>query len=153
MNNASWPWDQLITELTGNWGWLLIISTLGCCGFIVMAISQFVKCLWTKNTTSLSKFYTIILPITNTLLTIFDILIFTIGLNDPNQKVHGLPLFNWSALLPAILNGLISAYGVMILKVKHVIGAKKHGMTELKYYEKYLRPKSMAAKKSKNKKK
>ncbi|XQP55769.1 MAG: hypothetical protein ACOQNY_03110 [Mycoplasmoidaceae bacterium] len=127
------PWEQFINEITGPWGWLIIVSVISCVAFLVMTVSQFIKCLLTKNTTSYSTFFAIILPITNTLITIYDLIFFVICLNHDGS-------FMWSMLLPAVINGLISAYGVMILKVKHIITAKKLGMTEIEYYEKYLKP-------------
>ncbi len=139
------PWEQFISEITDpERGWLIIVSTIACMCFVVMTLSQFVKCLKTKNTTSLSMFFAIILPITNTLITIYDLIFFFIGLNNG--------MFIWGLLLPAVINGLISAYAVMILKLKHVIAAKKKGMSESEYYLKYLKPKAYTTKKEKKNK-
>ncbi|MBQ0045477.1 MAG: hypothetical protein KBS35_01120 [Mycoplasma sp.] len=137
------PWQQFIDEITDpERGWLIVVSTLACLCFVVVTASQFIKCLKTKNTTSLSVFFATILPITNTLITIYDLIFFAIGLNNGN--------FVWGLLLPAVINGLISAYGVMILKIKHVRAAKKLGLTEEKYYQKYLKPKSWEMRKKRN---
>lgn len=137
------PWQSFVDEISGPWGWLIIVSTLACLAFVVMTFSQFVKCLRTKNTTSLSMFFAIILPITNTLITIYDLIFFAIALNGGD--------FMWSLLLPAVINGLISAYAVMILKIKHVVAAKRRGMTEAEYYEKHLKYLARPSKKEKNK--
>lgn len=138
------PWKAFIDEITGQWGWLIIVSTIACLSFVIMTFSQFIKCLKTKNTTSLSIFFAVILPITNTLITCYDLTFFFVNLHHNN--------FVWSLLLPAVINGLISAYAVMILKVKHVIAAKKKGMTEYAYYLKYLKPKAYTTKKAKKNK-
>lgn len=139
------PWEQFISEITDpERGWLIIVSTIACMCFVVMTLSQFIKCLKTKNTTSLSVFFAVILPITNTLITIYDLIFFFIGLNNGN--------FIWGLLLPAVINGLISAYAVMILKLKHIMAAKKKGMTEYEYYLKYLKPKAYTTKKEKKNK-
>lgn len=138
------PWQELITELTEKWGWLIIISTIASLAFLVMTASQFVKILWTKNTTSQSLQCTIMLPITNTLITIYDIILCVIQIKLGNEY--------WGLLLPAVINGLISAYGVMITKIIHMRAAKKHHMSEYAYYLKYLKPKSWATRrKAKNK--
>lgn len=141
-------WQELINEICGPWGWLLLLSTLSCVGFVGMAVAHFVKCLITKNTVSLSKQFVILLPITNTLLTIYDWVLFSLCfINGP--EFYGMA---WGMLLPAVINGLISAYGVMILKIKHCKAAKKLGLTELQYYQKYLKPKAWVNRKKKNKK-
>lgn len=139
-------WDALIRAISDSqWGWLLILSSLSCVGFVGMALAHFIKCLITKNTTSLSKQFVILLPITNTMLTIYDLVLFSVCfINGP--KYYGIA---WGMLLPAIINGLISAYGIMILKVKHVKAAKKLGLTEMQYYEKYLKPKALSSRKKK----
>lgn len=138
-------WEALIKEITGQWGWVLILSTLSCMGFVGMALAHFIKCLVTKNTTSLSKQFVILLPITNTLLTIYDLVLFSLCvINGPDY--YGVA---WGMLLPAIFNGLISAYGTMILKVKHVRAAKKLGLTEEQHYLKYLKPKALSSRKKK----
>lgn len=138
-------WEALISEITGPWGWVLILSTLSCVGFVGMALAHFIKCLVTKNTTSLSKQFVILLPITNTMLTIYDLVLFSLCIVS-GEKFYGQA---WGMLLPAILNGLISAYGTMILKIKHVRAAKKLGLTEMQYYEKYLKPKALSSRKKK----
>lgn len=138
-------WRALIDEICGPWGWLLILSSISCIGFVGMALAHFIKCLITKNTTSLSKQFVILLPITNTMLTIYDLVLFSLCfINGP--EFYGVA---WGMLLPAIINGLISAYGTMILKVKHVRAAKKLGLTEMQYYEKYLKPKALSSRKKK----
>lgn len=128
--------QELISEFTGPWGWLIIVSVIASTAFVVMTVSQFVKILWTKNTTSQSLQCTIILPITNTLITIYDIILCVISIKEGNEY--------WGLLLPAIINGLVSAYGVMITKIIHVRAAKKMKMTEHEHFEKYLKPKSLA---------
>lgn len=136
-------WNALWTAITDKWGWLLILSSVSCLGFVGMALAHFIKCLYTKNTTSLSKQFVILLPITNTLLTIYDLVLFTVlFMNGPDFYGRA-----WGMLLPAIINGLISAYGVMILKIKYSRAAKKLGLTEIQYYEKYLKPKALATRK------
>lgn len=139
------PWQSFIDEITSKWGWLIVVSVLACVAFVVMTVSQFVKCLKTKNTTSISIFFAVILPITNTLITIYDLTFFFIALNNDR--------FIWSLLLPAVINGLISAYAIMILKLKHVHGAKKLGISENEYYLKYLKPKAYTTRKAKEQKK
>ncbi|MCQ2957076.1 MAG: hypothetical protein MJ233_04605 [Mycoplasmoidaceae bacterium] len=63
---------------------MLILSSLSCVGFVGMALAHFIKCLTTKNTTSLSKQFVILLPITNTLLTIYDLVLFSLSyINGP----------------------------------------------------------------------
>lgn len=136
-------WEALINEITGQWGWVLILSTISCIGFVGMALAHFIKCLVTKNTTSLSKHFVILLPITNTLLTIYDLVLFALCIIN-GSEFYGVA---WGMLLPAILNGLISAYGVMILKIKHMKAAKKLGLTEVQYYLKYLKPIARSTKK------
>lgn len=138
------PWQELINELTGQWGWMIIVSTIACLAFAVMTASQFVKILWTKNTTSQSLQCTIILPITNTLLTIYDIILGVIAIKSKAPY--------WGLILPACINGLISAYGVMITKIIHIRAAKKMNMSEYAHYLKYLKPNSLSYK-HKNKKK
>ena len=140
-------WKALVDEICGEWGWLLLLSSISCLGFVGMAVASFVKCLTTKNTTSLSKQFVILLPITNTLLTIYDLILF--GLFFANGAFGR----SWGMLLPAIINGLISAYGVMILKIKHCKAAKKLGITEIQYYQKYLKPKAWVNRTKKNKNK
>ena len=122
----------------------IILSTLSCMGFVGMALSHFIKCLITKNTTSLSRYFVILLPITNTLLTIYDIALFSLFYINTS---YGLA---WSMLMPIVFNGLISAYGVMILKLKHIYQAKKLGMTEEEHYLKYLKPRAWNSKKQTN---
>lgn len=138
------PWQEFINELTGQWGWMIIVSTIACTAFAVMTASQFIKILWTKNTTSQSLQCTIILPITNTLLTVYDIILTVVAIKTNSPY--------WGVLIPAIINGLISAYGVMITKIIHMRAAKKANMTEYAHYIKYLKPKSLAVR-HKNKKK
>lgn len=139
------PWQEFINELAGQWGWMIIVSTIACLAFVVMTASQFIKILWTKNTTSQSLQCTIILPITNTLITIYDIILGVIVIKNGQEGY-------WGLLLPACINGLISAYGVMTIKIIHVRAAKKANMTEYAHYVKYLKPKSLAVR-HKNKKK
>lgn len=138
------PWEQFIAELTDKWGWLIIVSTIACVAFLVMTVSQFIKILWTKNTTSQSLQCVIMLPVTNTLITIYDIILAVAAIKNNNPY--------WGLLIPAIINGLISAYGVMITKIIHMRAAKKMNMTEHAHYLKYLKPKSLAYR-HKNKKK
>lgn len=130
------PWEQFIAEFTDEWSWLIIVSTIACVAFLVMTVSQFVKILWTKNTTSQSIQCVIMLPITNTLITIYDVILAIAAIKNHNPY--------WGLLLPAIINGLISAYGVMITKIIHMRAAKKANMTEYAHYLKYLKPKSLA---------
>lgn len=139
-------WKALIDEICSDWGWMLLLSSLSCVGFVGMALASFIKCLITKNTTSQSKQFVILLPITNTLLTIYDLILF--GLFFANSAFGRA----WGMLLPAVINGLISAYGVMILKIKHCREAKRLGLTEIQYYQKYLKPKAWVNRKKKNKK-
>lgn len=139
-------WKALIDEICSDWGWMLLLSTISCVGFVGMALASFIKCLITKNTTSQSKQFVILLPITNTLLTIYDLILF--GLFFANSAFGRA----WGMLLPAVINGLISAYGVMILKIKHCRAAKSLGLTEVQYYQKYLKPKAWVNRKKKNKK-
>ncbi|MCQ3908938.1 MAG: hypothetical protein MJ200_05450 [Mycoplasmoidaceae bacterium] len=47
-----------------------------------MTVSQFIKALLSKNTTSISVFYAVILPITNTLIAAYDLTFFCIGILD-----------------------------------------------------------------------
>ena len=131
------PWQEFIKELTGPWGWLIIVSTISCLAFVVMTASQFIKILWTKNTTSQSLQCVIILPVTNTLITIYDIILGVIVIKSGKEGY-------WGLLLPACINGLISAYGVMIIKIIHMRAAKKAHMTEYAHYLKYLKPRSLA---------
>lgn len=138
------PWEWFVSEFTNKWGWLIIVSTIAAIAFLVMTVSQFVKILWTKNTTSQSIQCVIILPITNTLITIYDVILAVTAIKNNNPY--------WGLLLPAIINGLISAYGVMITKLIHVRAAKKMKMTEREHFEKYLKPKSLAVR-YKNRKK
>lgn len=138
------PGQSFIAEITGKYGWLIIVSVVACLSFVVMTVSQFIKALLSKNTTSISVFYAVILPITNTLIAAYDLTFFCIGILDGS--------FLWSLLLPAVLNGLISAYGLMILKIIHVRAAEKKHMSEYAYFLKYLKQKSYLSKK-KNKKK
>lgn len=139
-------WNALIEAIADpKWGWLLIISTLSCIGFVGMALAHFIKCLVTKNTTSLSKQFVILLPITNTLLLIYNLVLFSVFfINGPHYYKQA-----WSMLIPPIFNGLISAYGTMILKIKHVRAAKKLGLTEEQHYLKYLKPKALSSRKKK----
>lgn len=139
------PWEQFIAELTDKWGWLIITSTIASVAFLIMTVSQFVKILWTKNTTSQSIQCVIMLPITNTLITIYDIILAVAAIKSDKPY--------WGLLLPAIINGLISAYGVMITKIIHLRAAKKLKISEREHFEKYLKPKSLAVryKKRKNK--
>lgn len=79
------------------------------------------------------------------MLTIYDLVLFTLCfINGP--EYYGVA---WGMLLPAVINGLISAYGTMILKIKHVRAAKKLGLTEMQYYVKYLKPKAWSSRKKK----
>lgn len=144
-------WQAFVKEITGPWGWLLILSSVSCIGFVGMALAHFIKCLITKNTTSLSKQFVILLPITNTLLTIYDLVLFSLCMvnAEADPSLYGVA---WGMLLPAVINGLVSAYGVMILKVKHGRAAKKLGISEEQYYQKYLKPKSLAYRRAKKKK-
>ncbi|XQP54875.1 MAG: hypothetical protein ACOQNV_01935 [Mycoplasmoidaceae bacterium] len=138
------PWEQFIAELTDKWGWLIVVSTIACVAFLVMTVSQFIKILWTKNTTSQSLQCVIMLPVTNTLITIYDIILAVAAIKNNNPY--------WGLLIPAIINGLISAYGVMITKIIHMRTAKKLRISEREHFEKYLKPKSLAVR-YKNKKK
>ncbi len=139
------PWQDFIDEFTGPWCWMIIVSTIACLAFVVMTASQFVKILWTKNTTSQSLQCVIMLPITNTLITIYDIILGVIVVQSGNKGY-------WGLFIPAMINGLISAYGVMITKIIHMRAAKKMKMTEYAHYLKYLKPNSLSYK-HKNKKK
>ena len=142
-------WKALINEICGPWGWVLILSSISCIGFVGMALAHFIKCLNTKNTTSLSKQFVILLPITNTMLTIYDLVLFSLCIvSGPNFYGQA-----WGMLLPAVINGLISAYGVMILKIKHMRAAKKLGISEMQYYLKYLKPIARSTKKELERKK
>lgn len=55
--------------------------------------------------------------------------------------------------MPACINGLFSAYGTMILKIKHVLAARKLKMSEYDHYIKYLKPKAYTTRKAKAQKK
>ena len=136
------PWQDFVNEFTGPWGWMIIVSTIASFAFLVMTASQFIKILLTKNTTSQSLQCVIILPITNTLITIYDIILGVIVIQSGKEGY-------WALLLPAIINGLISAYGVMITKIIHMRAAKKMNMTEYAHYVKYLKPKAIWTKRKK----
>ncbi len=146
MKTIPWPWNQLVEEIQKPWGWLLILVIVAGIGIMGMPIAQFIKCLRTKNTTSLNKYYTIIYPIGTTVLVIYDIILFVIVWFKP---VEGTIIFNWQAFFPMLMSGLTPSYGIMILKLKHVHAAKKLGLTEMQYYLKYLKPTARSTRKKK----
>jgi len=132
------PWKDLASIFTGKWAWLGIASVLCSLTFIILTLTQFIKCLKTKNTSSMSLVFVILLPVTNTILLIYNIFLFVVYLQQD--------IFNWAILITTIFNGLISAYGTMIMKIKHMKAAKKLKLSEVEYYEKYLKPKAKATK-------
>lgn len=134
------PWKDLASLFAGKWAWVGYAGLLCSLCFIAVTLTQFIKCLKTKNTTGLSLVFTILLPVTNTILLIYNIFLFAVAIKAGD-------FFNWALLVASVLNGLISAYGTMIMKIKHMKAAKKLGISELEYYEKYLKPQVKSKKK------
>lgn len=123
---------QFIELITSGWAWLFIVSLLGTIGFSAMALPQFIKVLRTRNTTALNTSYVVILPITNTLILIYNIVLFVI------TYISG--IFPWSILFCICINGLAWCYGTMIIKIKNVKAAKKLNISEEEYYLTHIKP-------------
>lgn len=127
------PWKDLASFFAGKWAWVGYAGLLCSLCFIAVTLTQFIKCIRSKNTTGLSLAFIVLLPVTNTILTIYNIFLFIVAIKAAD-------FFNWALLIATVLNGLISAYGTMIMKIKHMKAAKKLGISEVEYYEKYLKP-------------
>jgi len=122
-----------------NWEtWVIVVNAIGAVSWEAVSWPQFIKSIREKDTTGVSLGWAVFLPVSCTIMVTYD---FIEGFAGGS--------FNKGILFSLIFNGMISSYGVLILKLINMRNAKKHNMSEIDYTKKYLIPEVIKKKQAK----
>jgi len=121
--------------------WVMVINAIGAVSWEAVSWPQFIKSIKEKDTTGVSLGWAIFLPVSCAIMFTYDL----------TMALSGSEGFNYGILFSLIFNGMISSFGVLILKIRNIVRAKKDGLSEVEYTQKVLIPIVKAKKELKKK--
>lgn len=110
--------------------WVMVINAIGAVSWEAVSWPQFIKSIREKDTTGVGLGWAIFLPTSCLIMFTYDL----------TMSLSGSEGFNMGILFSLIFNGMISSFGVLVLKLINLHNAKKHNMNEIEYTKKYLIP-------------
>lgn len=114
-----------------NWTpWVMVVNAIGAVSWEAVSWPQFIKSIREKDTTGVSIGWAVFLPVSCTVMFTYDL----------TMALSGSEGFNYGILFSLIFNGMISSYGVLILKISNLVKAHKMNLTEVEYTKKVLLP-------------
>ena len=130
-----------------KWIWLVVLNFLCAFSYEITMWPSFIKAIKTKDTSGVSIPWAVFFPIS---LVVSFVYALSLGLVEVDAgKGFGADGAIPTTIGALVFNGLIVNIGMLSLKVKNIRRAKKLGMTELEYAQKYLAKKQIAKAKKK----
>lgn len=108
-----------------QWIWVTVANLICACSAEIMVWSQMIKTLKSKDTSGISLFWAIFIPLTS--ITFFTYTLY-LGFARGGE-------FYWPVICSLVLNGFIPGFTTLGFKIHNYVKAKKLGISEKKYIE------------------
>ena len=118
--------------------WVLVINIIATVIWICVLIPQFIKTVVTRDTYSISIFMYLFYPMSNVMWISYEVSMMISAVTRD--------------ILAMLINdcvGLVLSLTIFSIKIHNVLKAKKLGISEKDYYNKYIKPKKQSKKENK----
>lgn len=118
--------------------WVLVINIIATVIWICVLIPQFIKTVVTRDTYSISIFMYLFYPMSNVMWISYEVSMMISAVTRD--------------ILAMLINdcvGLVLSLTIFSIKIHNVLKAKKLGISEKDYYNKYIEPKKQSKKENK----
>ncbi len=112
-----------------DWAWVGIVNFI-CAGFSeALSWPQFIKCLRKEDTTGISIWWATFFVVSGIVFLIYNLLM-----------GFGTGKWSWNIFATTVFAGYIPNISILVIKIRNIVKAKKHNMTEKQYTEQVLIP-------------